>query len=496
MKKIVLAFFVALIITIPQAVMAANGDIAGNIYSTDIKANINGVWVDSYCIDGKTVVVIEDITSNYRYYDDIRTLTCDRFDKDDLKPGKNTTAQTPGKIIGKIYETDIKTFIGGQHVPCYALDGKMAVAIEDLGNDGEFSDIGGKYMWNADERTITLELAYNNLPFDILKEKHLKLEIDYDTLTADFVSEPIIYGGMSGYRNTELDKRADITYKGEVICRTFKCEKIGVYNNNGVHTLADDGVERIYYYDIDKIKELTSDIEPAQLTYQDWLDYFEHNTPCREKERLETDDYIFIYMHFSNRHGGTEGLIKLDKHDGTRIDFDENFESVSLWGQKYFEDVLIDRENEKVYFHYDVDYVIDLKTEKIKTIELDAVTLTDFIGIESDEIEKVTMYSPSTGTECETGIEGFLDITDCIAVVKNDTPEAIDSSGLYITVYKTDGDVKNIYISVDGGVDECKAHSETVPHSKYIIKNAKRIEKLYEAVRPRTYATTHNEDNS
>ena len=111
MKKIVLAFFVALIITIPQAVMAANGDIAGNIYSTDIKANINGVWVDSYCIDGKTVVVIEDITSNYRYYDDIRTLTCDRFDKDDLKPGKNTTAQTPGKIIGKIYETDIKTFI-------------------------------------------------------------------------------------------------------------------------------------------------------------------------------------------------------------------------------------------------------------------------------------------------------------------------------------------------------------------------------------------------
>lgn len=496
MKKIILAIFATLIFMVPQAVMAANGDVAGNIYSTDIRANINGVWVDSYSIDGKTVVVLEDITSNYRYYDDIRTLTCGRFDKDDLNEGENMTAQTPGTVIGKIYETDIKTYIGGQSVPCYALDGKMAVAIEDLGNDGEFSDVGGKYVWNADERTITLEFAYNNSPFDILEEKHLNIEMDYDTLTADLVSEPIVYGGMSARGNTEFDDRADITYKGEVICRTFKLQRISVYNNNGVHTLEDDGVERIYYYDIDKIKELTSDIEPAQPTYQDWLNYFKLNTLSTEKELFETDDYIFIYMYFSHSHGGTEGLIKIDKHDGTRIDFDKNFESVSAWGQKYFEDVVIDRDNEKVYLHYDVDYVIDLKTDKIITIEPNSVTLTDFIGIEPNEIEKITMYSPSMGTACETGVEGFLDITDCIAVVENDTPEAIDAGGLYITVYKTDGDVKNIYISVDGGVDECKAHSETVPQSKYIIKNAKRIEKLYEAVRPRTYATTHNEDNS
>ena len=74
-------------------------------------------------------------------------------------------------------------------------------------------------------------------------------------------------------------------------------------------------------------------------------------------------------MFFSHSHGGTEGLIKLNKHDGTRINFAENFKSVSAWGQKYFENVVIDRENEKVYLHYDVDYVIDLEKDTLEKVE-------------------------------------------------------------------------------------------------------------------------------
>ena len=370
MKKIIRTFLLLfMLLALPQAVMAANGDVVGNIYSTDIKANVNGVWVDSYCIDGKTVVIIEDITDNYRYYDSVRTLICSGFDKDYLKEGTNKEKQVPGKITGKIYETDIKTYINGFLVPCYALNGKMAVALEDLGNDGAFSDNGGKYIWNPDERTIILELAYDNFISDILEERHLKLEVNYDNLTADFISTPIMYGGMSGYGNTELEDRADITYNDEIILRTFKHKIIGVYETDGIPTLTEIQTGRIYYYDIEKIKELTKDFEPVQPTYQDWLNFFEFNTLSTEKERFETDDYIFIYMFFSHSHGGTEGLIKLNKHDGTRINFDENFKSVSAWGQKYFENVVIDRENEKVYLHYDVDYVIDLEKDTLEKVE-------------------------------------------------------------------------------------------------------------------------------
>ena len=53
--------------------------------------------------------------------------------------------------------------------------------------------------------------------------------------------------------------------------------------------------------------------------------------------------------------------MKID-NDGNYVDYANKFESVSLHGQKHFENVTIDKENEKVYFHYDADYVIDLKT--------------------------------------------------------------------------------------------------------------------------------------
>ena len=54
--------------------------------------------------------------------------------------------------------------------------------------------------------------------------------------------------------------------------------------------------------------------------------------------------------------------------DGTYHDYARDFESVSLHGEKIFEDVRIDRENEKVYLHYDVDYVIDLKTGEMQKL--------------------------------------------------------------------------------------------------------------------------------
>ncbi len=63
---------------------------------------------------------------------------------------------------------------------------------------------------------------------------------------------------------------------------------------------------------------------------------------------------------------GTESLIKLNKADGTKLNYDDEFESVSLRGQKRFDSVEIDRENEKVYVHYDKDYVINLKTDEVR----------------------------------------------------------------------------------------------------------------------------------
>ena len=47
----------------------------------------------------------------------------------------------------------------------------------------------------------------------------------------------------------------------------------------------------------------------------------------------------------------------------------KDFKSVSAHGQIYFDNVVIDRENEIVTFRYDKDYKIDLKTGEMTEIK-------------------------------------------------------------------------------------------------------------------------------
>ena len=62
MKKFLsIILSLAMVTTTETVAFAANGDVIGNIYSTDIRAYINGVEVESYNIGGRTAVVIEDI---------------------------------------------------------------------------------------------------------------------------------------------------------------------------------------------------------------------------------------------------------------------------------------------------------------------------------------------------------------------------------------------------------------------------------------------------
>ena len=162
MKRILSSVLVlSLIIATMIPTFAANGDISGHIYSTDIRAFINGIEVESYNIGGKTAVVIEDLfgerTHLCQYNDDTRTLKFSGLAPSFLEEGKNKGDYAPGTIIGNVYETDIKTSVYDVVIPSYNIGGKTAVAIEDLGYNGEFSPIGGKFIWDDKERTISLE---------------------------------------------------------------------------------------------------------------------------------------------------------------------------------------------------------------------------------------------------------------------------------------------------------------------------------------------------
>lgn len=386
-KNIVLTIVWAFVCSafIGISAQAASGDVAGNIYSTDIKACINGVWVDSYNIGGKTVVIVEDITNQFKYADKNRTLSITDLNPEFLISGSKAYNEKTGTPVGKIYETNIKTYFRGKELTCYSLDGKMAVEIEELGADNELSSIGGKYIWDADKRTISLEIMYrySSELHDILREKTLNMVIngEGDVLTAEFVPVAITNGSILGEGVRPDNSITPVTYGSEVIGYLGKFPEMElVSDENGERILVPrEAQQRVDYYYIDRIAELIADAEPVVPTAKEWLTYYEQNM-YSIKQKLETDDYLFLYMSLTTMHGAAQYLTKIDKNSGEQIYYNGEFESVSLYGQMLFENVDIDEENEKVYLHYDCDYVIDLKTDEIKAFN----NLTTDIGVGTD----------------------------------------------------------------------------------------------------------------
>ena len=197
MKKIIMVLS-ALLLVMTSTANAKTGDVIGKIYSTDIKAYINEVEIPSYSLEGKTAFIIEDITDNYLYNDELRVLNCMMYDLNsdsyDVKTDK------PGRVVGNVYETDITTYFRGIKIPCFALNGKMAVAIEDVGNDKEWSQYGAKYVWDAENRTISLDVVFDNQSEMMQIANDKEISVYFSNYVANIKSEPIFHswGGVGG----------------------------------------------------------------------------------------------------------------------------------------------------------------------------------------------------------------------------------------------------------------------------------------------------------
>lgn len=369
MKKVLRCFTLAAALLAAGAVgvSARNGDVVGNIYSTDIKASINGVWVDSYNIGGRTVVVVEDITSQYKYSDTDRLLVIDDLAPEFLVGGGNKSKGAIGTVVGKIYETDIKTYFRGRYLDSYSLNGKMAVEIEQLGGNNEFSDIGGKNVWNGEDRTICLESVFR-YSYDLhqrLRDKGYNMAIRSldGSLTASFERAGAVGGNVLCGEEISENSMNAVWLDGEII--GYRCAFPEIVFADG------KAVERTsiqeFFYD-NKIEGKLSELEKIIPTAKEWEEYFK-NMNGTVKDSLETDEYMFFYVSSSTMHGASEWLFKASKTDGSLVSFGDDFKSVSLYGIKKYDSVKIDRENEKVYVHYDFDYVIDLKNETVERVD-------------------------------------------------------------------------------------------------------------------------------
>lgn len=175
-KSAVAALALTLISTVAPA-SAKVGDIAETIYTTDILTRVNGQDINSFCVDGETLIAMEDLRDygfTVTYDDSIRTLFVNRTGD----TPQNMPEIARGKVggtAGYTYETDINVLFNGTYINSYAIDGRMAAKVEDIGtalNDDDY-EYGMTYTYDDSQRLLSL----NNAPTES-KEQQIAGYID------------------------------------------------------------------------------------------------------------------------------------------------------------------------------------------------------------------------------------------------------------------------------------------------------------------------------
>ncbi len=368
MKKfLIIALF---LLTIPFSASAKVGDVTGEIYSTDIRTFINGVEVASYNIGGRTAVIIEDVLDadkhGYAYDNYTRTLSFNTLEPKYFAEQKIKSYENAGKIIGSIYETDIKATVYDVVLPSYNIGGKTAVAIEDLGCDGGFSNIGGRYIWNDEERTLSLEFLYSNQ--NIMPNKRSSdIVVNKDKMQADITFAEVFH--CEGNRSTVnyLDYSPEDIQKDFVFPIKAQGETIGYY----FHKAMGEHHTAFSYYYPEKLEEAVKVYTPYEVkTREEVIDHFlNYHCVGGPAKRFDTEDYSFVYISVAMTSSTSYNLVQAFD-DGTYIDYGDQIQMRN----RSPHNLTIDEENEKVTFKY-VDrytpewytnYEIDLKTATIK----------------------------------------------------------------------------------------------------------------------------------
>lgn len=493
MKRILSSVLIlSLIFATMVTTHAANGDIAGHIYSTDIRAYINGVEVESYNIGGKTAVVIEDLfgerTHLCTYNDDTRTLKFSGLAPSFLEESKGEKDSKPGKIIGNVYETDIKTSVYDVEIPSYNIGGKTAVAIEDLGCNGEFSAIGGKFIWDEVSRTISLEFLYPNTD-GIPKDKKTIITANEDMTEAKVTFEEVLHcGGHEEFSFPEYV--TDDTDIETVMPIKTGDETIGYYFRRPSDTYK---FTAFTYYYPDKVKEAEKTFTPYPWkTRENIITHFLTNHSVGEpRERFDTDNYSFVYISVAGTSWTAYNLLQVYE-DGTYIDYKEQIHMNNRSPQN----LKVDKENQKVTFrHADryhsewyADYEIDLKEGTIKKLynnedhlssEKKTMTLSQFMEVDKAKTTSIEIYTGATNHQVD--IDRFFEIADKCMITEVIGPNPLGNDGMYIGII-SDGFLSNFYISKDGGIDIAVPASGRQLNAIYTIDDVSMVDEIMKLI--------------
>ncbi len=148
---------------------AEENDVIGHIYPTDIQADIDGMPIKSYNTGEKTLIMVEDLKDygfDIYWYSDNK-----KFDIVTKKLPEEIPAydkENSSKAVD-IYNSNVDVNFNDVSIASYNIDGKTAIAIEDLGQsfgeyrfrnrNGElgYSNYACQVIWSEKEKSISLK---------------------------------------------------------------------------------------------------------------------------------------------------------------------------------------------------------------------------------------------------------------------------------------------------------------------------------------------------
>ena len=333
MRKVT-GLILAFLILSTAGVYAKNGDVVGHIYSTDIVAKIGENEVMSYNIGGRTAVICEDLeNSDYGYpvfgseYDDENRLLKVSA-RNPYKTEYKAERGKVGKILGDIYETDIKVIFNGSYINGYNIGGKTAILLEDLGDLTDspneaygYSKYCAKTFWDEENRVITVDFANKSEDFSFALNTH---QFSYDfkdgVITAHFDPLNPYYSECSVDENNKNDpyviKPLYLDIDGEK-------EEIGTYyyNKNGYDDLIINDSEYIKA----KLINYKSKLKKA-TTYSDTLSFFDDKVKYETFKSMKTEDYTLLLVRNLEVESYGVMYVAVNNYNG---DFVVMFDSVS-----------------------------------------------------------------------------------------------------------------------------------------------------------------------
>lgn len=208
-KSVITAIIVSCLAIFGISANAANGDIVGKIYTTDILTQIDGKDITSYAIDGETMIAVEDLEAygfNVKYDDSIRTVFVNQTGECPPDFNPSVPRGKVGGVSGYYYESDIVACVNGIYIQAYSLDGKMLATVENLGKVSENSEYGVSpyfmtYRWDEENRLLSLYTEKDKLPdIETIKNDYKNKDDDWWFFKEEIPTESgcLLTGGQSG----------------------------------------------------------------------------------------------------------------------------------------------------------------------------------------------------------------------------------------------------------------------------------------------------------